>query len=65
MIIVILHDAQSGQANLSFEGGDTQVVHDLLKQMTELMAQQLPKKSNLIIPPTVVPKDIMKRAGQP
>lgn len=64
MIIVIVHDAQTNQANVTFEPPQPELAAQLLTQMGQVLTEQVSKKPRLIVPPTAIPTDFMKRNGQ-
>ena len=64
MIVVILADPRSGQANLTFEGGSPEMVHELLYNMTDNLGKQLgkaplPKPSGLVVTPAGGEKQVV------
>jgi hypothetical protein len=65
MIIVIVHDAQTNQANVTFEPSQPEMAAQLLTQMGKVLTEQISKKPRLIVPPTAIPTDFMKRNGEP
>lgn len=66
MIVVMIADPRSGQANLSFEGGTPEMVHELLYNMIDNLGKQLgkpalPKQSGIVAAsPGMVP-DLKQR----
>jgi hypothetical protein len=66
MIIVIHHNPQNNAVSLMFEGGPEEAVYQIMSHLVGEMEKKRQAQGNgrrpsgLIIPPTVVPKDIKK-----
>lgn len=69
VIVVLIADPRTGQANLSFEGGPPESVHELLYAMTDNLGKQLgkpplPKPSGIVTAPASAVPDIKQRIEQ-
>jgi hypothetical protein len=64
MISVVQGNPQTGQVQMSMEGCDAPTARSVLAQLVAMIDEQIAKQNNgqrpsgLIIPPTVVPRNI-------
>jgi hypothetical protein len=64
MIIVVQGNPQTGQVQMSMEGCDGPTARNVLAQLVKMIDEQIAKQGNgqrpsgLIVPPTVIPRNI-------